>query len=165
MTNPSPADPPAATPTDPVPAMPASDAGGPSPDHTQTDGEAAPPPPMTRPSRVRAVSPRALSEMKNGRELVWAVLCALIGHKEIYEQADGELHGDINPNSIVLLDHPGDARPWDQPGRTAGAMIYWEAPISIQTARKVGEVRDRPVPPPQQRRAMPPWACGYRWEH
>ncbi len=170
---------------DPASAMPASDAGDPGPEQTQTDGEAAPPPaPTPRPSRVRAVSPRALSEIKNGHELVWGVLCALLGpslpdlpltlilthacagHKGIYEQADGELHGDINPNSIVLLDHPGAARPWDQPARTAGAMIYWEPPISIQTARKMGEVRDRPCPPPQTReRTLPPYAFGYRWYH
>ncbi|OJT09309.1 hypothetical protein TRAPUB_14248 [Trametes pubescens] len=173
MASPSSADPadsqttPAATTADPVPAMPASDAGGPGPEQTQTNGEAAPPPPpTTRPSRVRDVSPRALSEIKNGHELIWGVLCALLGHKGIYEQAAGELHGDINPNSIVLLDHPGAARPWDQPARTAGAMIYWEPPISIQTARKMGEVRDRPCPPPQTReRALPPYAFGYRWYH
>ncbi|KAI0634633.1 hypothetical protein C8Q77DRAFT_1217676 [Trametes polyzona] len=112
-----------------------------------------------RPSRVRNIDPRTLSEMRGAEELVYTVFCAITAHKEIYERAEGELHGDINPNSIIIFDHPTRD---DQPAESEGALIYWDPPISIQTMRKIGNP-DHPQPPPQRRKQyfMPP----FDWYH
>ncbi|KAI0363504.1 hypothetical protein BV20DRAFT_975597 [Pilatotrama ljubarskyi] len=100
-----------------------------------------------RPSRARDVTPRDLSESKHTFEMIYAFFCAVVAHKAIHEKAD-ELHGDINPNALVILDHVAP----DGTESSKGGLIYWEPPISVQTLRKIGNA-DRAVPPPQRRRA------------
>lgn len=178
-------------------------------DPTPARAESAQPP--KKAPRVRAVHARNLDTISGAEELVASVACAIDGpspfplingrvelknadavgdaaHREIYEHGTAkELHGDINPNSILIFDHPprpapgngesaqkekqgdGDDAPWDSPyGPSAGAMVYWEPPISLATLRLVGNP-DRPQPPPawkseRYRRVcvMPPWDAGWR---
>ncbi|KAI0327382.1 hypothetical protein GY45DRAFT_1257111 [Cubamyces sp. BRFM 1775] len=112
-----------------------------------------------RAKRVREVSPRSLSEMANGQELVYAMLCGVEAHGAIYKRT-GELHGDINPNAILFFDA---TEPDGEPVTEAG-LIYWEPPISFQTLRNVGR-RDPPVPPHQSLRYsgfMPRWDQRHR---
>ncbi|OJT09310.1 hypothetical protein TRAPUB_14249 [Trametes pubescens] len=179
-------------------------------DPTPSGAESAQPP--KRAHRVRAVHARNLDTISGGEELIASIACAIDGpplspplfveaknadgvrdaaHREIYEHGTAqELHGDINPNSILIFDHPprpahspnsapgnegeykreggeNDAAPWDSPyGPSAGAMVYWEPPISLATLRLVGNP-DEPQPPPawkseRYRCVMPPWDAGWR---
>ncbi|KAL1948020.1 hypothetical protein VTO73DRAFT_12095 [Trametes versicolor] len=143
---------------------------------------AEPAQPQKQAPRVRAVHARNLDTISGAEELMASVACAIDAHREIYEHGTAkELHGDINPNSILIFDHPprpapgdeeraqsekqGDA-PWDSPyGPSAGAMVYWEPPISLATLRLVGNP-DKPQPPPAWKSAryqyvMPPWDAGW----
>ncbi|KAH9885859.1 hypothetical protein C8Q73DRAFT_659257 [Cubamyces lactineus] len=127
----------------------------PSEAQEHTSGSNSPP---KRATRVREVSPRSLSEMANGQELVYGMLCGVEAHGAIYERT-GELHGDINPNAILFLD---TTEPDGTPV-TEGALIYWEPPVNFRTLRNVGQ-RDPPVPPPQRYRYsgfMPRWDHGW----
>ncbi|KAI0822580.1 hypothetical protein BC628DRAFT_1277108, partial [Trametes gibbosa] len=94
--------------------------------------------------RVTHVSPRDLAHFTDARELVLAMYGAIAAHKEIYERAAGELHGDINTNTILILDRPRPDRECPVP---EGALVYWEPPISLQTLRKIGNL-DPPQPLP-----------------
>ncbi|KAH9848164.1 hypothetical protein C2E23DRAFT_708583, partial [Lenzites betulinus] len=89
--------------------------------------------PSQPPSRVKTVFPRELCHFKSEFELVYAMKGAISAHKAICERADGELHGDINTNTILIIGHP----PLDRPSE--GALIYWEPPLTIQTLRKMGK--------------------------
>ncbi|EIW51917.1 uncharacterized protein TRAVEDRAFT_53912 [Trametes versicolor FP-101664 SS1] len=149
---------------------------------------AEPAQPQKQAPRVRAVHARNLDTISGAEELMASVACAIDAHREIYEHGTAkELHGDINPNSILIFDHPprpapnsthgsaegsdkegetkGDDAPWDSPyGPSAGAMVYWEPPISLATLRLVGNP-DKPQPPPAWKSAryqyvMPPWDAG-----
>ncbi|OJT06738.1 hypothetical protein TRAPUB_2410, partial [Trametes pubescens] len=66
-------------------------------------------------------------------------------HHDVYERNNGELHKRLSLNSLVILDHPAD-RGSMGPAR-AGAVIYWEAPRTIQTLRKLGDPNTWPGPP------------------
>ncbi|KAI0649585.1 hypothetical protein C8Q79DRAFT_939396 [Trametes meyenii] len=137
-----------------------------------TGNDASEPAAPKRPSRARDVSTRDLSQSVNGREMVYAVFCGVqgmeppahsdgiprIAHKEIHDRANGELHGDINPNALLLFDRPQP----DGTTSTEGGLIYWEPPISIQTLRKIGNP-DKPIPPPSRHQYhgyMPPFRPG-----
>lgn len=130
------------------------------------------------PSRVWDVYPREILQCRDPHELFFAMTCALEGKyvprfviyqhfitcvvppavlAEMYapeETAQSELHGNINPNTFIVFDHPdigdGENSPWDT-GYTVGALIYWEPPISIQTLQK----RDNPDGPVQPPRPWP----------
>ncbi|KAI0349917.1 hypothetical protein OH77DRAFT_1431579 [Trametes cingulata] len=102
-----------------------------------------------RPSRARDVVARDLTQSQHGYEMVYAFLCAIHAHKEIHERAH-ELHGNINPNALLLLDRlapDGSGAVED----SEGGLIYWEPPLSVQTLRKIGNP-DRAIPPPARRR-------------
>ncbi|OJT03850.1 hypothetical protein TRAPUB_5473 [Trametes pubescens] len=160
------------------------------PDPTAEHAESAQLPKQAH--RVRAVHARNQDTISGTEELIASIACAIDAHREIYEHGPAkELHGDINPNSIVIFDHPPgpssgkahnkeeglrvekegdeDDAPWDSPyGPSAGAMVYWEPPISFATLRLVGNP-DKPQPPPAWKReryryvhVMPPWDAGWR---
>ncbi|KAI0649582.1 hypothetical protein C8Q79DRAFT_1005954 [Trametes meyenii] len=144
------------------PASPSADGGTlppPSPDdphdcsmavscEPEAQAEHAPEPSApNRLARVQVVSPRDLSQIRSSSELVAAIFDSIEASKEVYEKIDGELHGDINPNSLVIIDRT-DPESGERSSR--GGLIYWEPPISMQTLRKVGNP-DRPVPPPRPR--------------
>ncbi|KAI8989208.1 hypothetical protein BD414DRAFT_329487 [Trametes punicea] len=108
--------------------------------------------PPKRPSRARDVSPRDLNQSANGYEMVYAILCAIRAHGSVHEHT-GQVHGDINPNALILFDR-------EDPRGTAlskGGLIYWEPPINLKTLRNIGRP-DPPVPPPRRpQTVMPPF--------
>ncbi|KAI0760925.1 hypothetical protein BD413DRAFT_674734 [Trametes elegans] len=93
-------------------------------------------------NRIKRVTPRAFEHFVNGQELVLGIFGAVVAHKEIYERADGELHGDIAPHTLVFLDHADPATTAAAAPSGSGALIYLESPISVQTAAKLGRPRD-----------------------
>ncbi|KAI9065042.1 hypothetical protein FKP32DRAFT_1756967 [Trametes sanguinea] len=81
-------------------------------DDTQSQSQAAAtttrdtPTTAERPAkRVREVRVRALTDFENSRELVFVMRDAILAHKRLYEDAH-VLHGDINPNTIVIFEDP-----------------------------------------------------------
>ncbi|KAI0684682.1 hypothetical protein C8T65DRAFT_836365, partial [Cerioporus squamosus] len=100
-----------------------------------------PPRPAPRP-RVRPVSPRTLNELKSSQELVYVMFCAVQAHQHLYERA-GVLHGDINPNTILILDWPRPRRcpsphgegASEGEGFTEGALVDFDVPYSAAAWR------------------------------
>ncbi|KAI0671989.1 hypothetical protein C8Q78DRAFT_1077580 [Trametes maxima] len=144
------------------PASPPADDNGfppPSPDNPtdhsmstscepEAQAEHAPEPSApNRPARVQVVSPRDLSQIRSSLELVTAIFDSIEASQAVYEKIDGELHGDVNPNSLVIIDRTD---PDSGVTSSRGGLIYWEPPISMQTLRKIGNP-DLPVPPPRPR--------------
>ena len=118
--------------------------------------------PARRPSRLKDVQPRSLSEINNSIELVATVASAIRGaspsrptprllpqptpgyalaHQRLYEDA-GILHGDINNNTIIILDHPDDS--------FHGALVDFDYPVSVAARRKLANP-DPAMPPPRRR--------------
>ncbi|EJF62051.1 hypothetical protein DICSQDRAFT_136159 [Dichomitus squalens LYAD-421 SS1] len=119
-----------------------------SPPQEDTNGESAPPessgaaqaePPT---SRLERVKPRDLCEFKHSMQLVEVMLGAIVAHKQLHDDA-GILHGDINPNTIVMLE--------GEDGKVRGALIDYDMPLCEAAMRKLLKP-DRAVPPPQQKR-------------
>ncbi|KAH9848171.1 hypothetical protein C2E23DRAFT_845658 [Lenzites betulinus] len=79
--------------------------------------------------RVRPVSARALVDFSDERELVQVMMDAVQAHKRLYE--DGKiLHGDINPNTIFIVNPgPGPVPSAAAPQRAVGAIIDFDMPI------------------------------------
>ncbi|TFK87273.1 hypothetical protein K466DRAFT_663145 [Polyporus arcularius HHB13444] len=91
-------------------------------------------------SRVREVTTRSLSQFTDTKHLVTVMMDAITAHKSLYELG-GVLHGDINNNTIIILDSPG--------GDTRGALVDFDLPYSMPAIRKIGD--PDPVGPPPQR--------------
>ncbi|KAI0752317.1 hypothetical protein C8Q80DRAFT_1266873 [Daedaleopsis nitida] len=111
-----------------------------------------------RRSRLKPVSPRSLEEMTSGFELVYTILGSIKAHRRLYEDA-GYVHGDINPNTIIILDWSaadgkdaardgaggGDAKDKgkgkneDKGARTEGALVDFDIPYTREAIRKLGE--------------------------
>ncbi|KAI0671988.1 hypothetical protein C8Q78DRAFT_1077579 [Trametes maxima] len=92
------------------------------------------------PPRVRTVTPRDLVHFSDTRELAAVMLDAINAHKRLYEDAK-TLHGDINPNTIVIFnfDQPreGSVPPGDQSAhenRAVGALIDFDPPLQKKKA-------------------------------
>ncbi|CDO78247.1 hypothetical protein BN946_scf184789.g3 [Trametes cinnabarina] len=74
---------------------------------------------LSRPGRrIREVRARALTDFENPRELVSVMMDAIYAHKQLYEDAK-ILHGDINPNTIVIFEEP-DSEPEGVSGSGSG---------------------------------------------
>ncbi|TFK87266.1 hypothetical protein K466DRAFT_586512 [Polyporus arcularius HHB13444] len=90
--------------------------------------------------RVRRVSPRTLDQFTNSHELVYVVAGAVRAHERLYKEA-GVLHGDINPNTILILDWPaseGDSDGAAQgKARTEGALVDFDVPYSLEGIRQL----------------------------
>ncbi|TBU37764.1 hypothetical protein BD309DRAFT_973314 [Dichomitus squalens] len=93
-------------------------------------------------SRLERVKPRDLCEFKHSLQLVEVMLGAIVAHKRLYDDA-GILHGDINPNTIVMLE--------GEDGKVKGALIDYDMPLCEAAMRKILKP-DPAVPPPQQKR-------------
>ncbi|KAI0649581.1 hypothetical protein C8Q79DRAFT_882540, partial [Trametes meyenii] len=85
--------------------------------------------------RVRTVTPRDLVHFSNTRELATVMLDAINAHKRLYEDAN-TLHGDINPNTIVIFDFDQPQQVSAPPGaqsahenRAVGALIDFDPPL------------------------------------
>ncbi|KAI0351814.1 hypothetical protein OH77DRAFT_1366657, partial [Trametes cingulata] len=85
------------------------------------------------PKRVRQVKARSLIDFGDTREFMSIMLDAIVAHRHLYEDA-GILHGDINPNTIVILEFD-DAMPGastdDARGRARaiGALVDYDGPL------------------------------------
>ncbi|KAI0698674.1 hypothetical protein C8Q76DRAFT_584021, partial [Earliella scabrosa] len=126
-------------------ALPVESNGATPPDasgtqHAKDEDKAQPPVQPRRPSRLKDVSPRTLEDFKNSRELVWTMLGAIEAHRALYEKA-GTLHGDINTNTIIILDWPAGSEQDGQQRRppTEGALVDFDVPYSREAWRKAGE--------------------------
>ncbi|RDX52115.1 hypothetical protein OH76DRAFT_1400460 [Lentinus brumalis] len=122
----------------PVDRQPASESGSTTTDDEHTNLEDAEPAhaPSRPRTRVRHVSPRSLSEIKSSYELVSVVYGAVHAHQQLYERA-GVLHGDINPNTILILDWPASSSESESPCARASPSSSGAAPDS-QSASQPG---------------------------
>ncbi|KAI1785703.1 hypothetical protein LXA43DRAFT_104318 [Ganoderma leucocontextum] len=97
-------------------------------------------------SRLEKVSAKDLCDFKNGQQLVSVMHDAILAHQRLYEDA-GIMHGDINPNTIVILE--------TEDGKVEGALIDYDMPLCRAAMRKLRKP-DPVVPPPASQ-----WAQGY----
>ncbi|RPD60457.1 hypothetical protein L226DRAFT_612036 [Lentinus tigrinus ALCF2SS1-7] len=130
--------------TDPELEQPPTDAASPSVPAATTpepaaSGADAPQAAPARPSRVREVTTRSLSEFTDTKHLVTVMLDAIKAHKSLYE-VGGVLHGDINNNTIIILQ--------SSDGESNGALVDFDLPYSMPAVRKLGD----PHPPIQRNR-------------
>ncbi|PIL26728.1 hypothetical protein GSI_11207 [Ganoderma sinense ZZ0214-1] len=133
---------------DPIPSPP-SDPRGCEPekasDNSTTSCSATAPPVANQPtrgtSRLEKVSPKDLCDFEDALELVWVMFGAIYAHKKLYEDA-GILHGDINPNTIVMLE--------TEDGHVEGGLIDYDMPLCRAAMRKLANP-DPVVPPPAVR--------------
>ncbi|KAI0364494.1 hypothetical protein BV20DRAFT_974429 [Pilatotrama ljubarskyi] len=114
---------------------PRSNALAASADSLRLDSE----PPASRPrmqQRVRQVRARALVDYEDTRELVSIMLDAVVAHRHLYEDV-GVVHGDINPNTIVICEFD-DAKPGAKADnakggvRAIGALVDYDGPLKAK---------------------------------
>ncbi|RPD60461.1 hypothetical protein L226DRAFT_569972 [Lentinus tigrinus ALCF2SS1-7] len=91
-------------------------------------------PSPARKQRVRTVSPRSLLDMKSSFELTYTVYRAIQAHERLYKDA-GVLHGDINPNTILILDWPADEAAGRPRPMLDGALVDFDVPYSVEGLR------------------------------
>ncbi|KAI0780257.1 hypothetical protein C8Q74DRAFT_1368001 [Fomes fomentarius] len=91
-------------------------------------------PESRRPSRLKEVQPRELCQMENFREVTLTIHDAIEAHRRLWEDAK-TLHGDVNNNTIIILDWPEGS---DHKGpRNHGALVDFDIPYTIQAVRKL----------------------------
>ncbi|KAM5537538.1 hypothetical protein V8D89_008865 [Ganoderma adspersum] len=93
-------------------------------------------------SRLEKVSAKDLCDFKSRLHLVWVMYGAIQAHQRLYEDV-GILHGDINPNTIVMLE--------TEDGKVEGALIDYDVPLCRAAMRKLANP-DPVVPPPARPR-------------
>ncbi|TFK87276.1 hypothetical protein K466DRAFT_617041 [Polyporus arcularius HHB13444] len=141
-----------------VDIQPASEPGSTIKHDEQTNIEDTEPAHARPRTRVRHVSPRSLSEIKSSYELVSVVYGAVQAHQQLHERA-GVLHGDINPNTILILDWPSEsgspcASESESPGARASESPSVAAPDSqSQSASQSQPGGPAPEPDPDPERS------------
>ncbi|KAI0767860.1 hypothetical protein C8Q74DRAFT_1370544 [Fomes fomentarius] len=83
----------------------------------QVDQAATPPRPLCQ------VAPRHLTRCTSALELATAMLDGITAHQRLLCEA-GTLHGDVNINTVLLIDFPD--------GKTQGALVDFDKPITFK---------------------------------